>query len=76
MKSPLKTNLEKLEIISDALVSDVVNVLKKNVSGYYYLPEETTEEALYIFGNDLNALTLEVHIHKSGDRTETEVDGE
>jgi hypothetical protein len=76
MKSPYKTNLEKLEIISDALVSDVVNLMKKNVSGYYYLPEETTEEALYIFGDDINGLTLEVHIHKSVDQPQTEVDGE
>ena len=76
MKSPIKTNLEKLEIISDALVSDVVNCLKKNVSGYYYLPEETTEEALYIFGDNINGLTLEVHIHKSVDQPNTEVDGE
>jgi hypothetical protein len=76
MKSPYKTNLEKLEIITDALVSDIVNLLKKNVSGYYYLPEETTEEALYIFGDDINALTLEVHIHKSVDQPQSEVDGE
>lgn len=76
MKSPYKTNLEKLEIISDALVSDVVNLMKKNVSGYYYLPEETTEDALYIFGDDINGLTLEVHIHKSVDQPQTEVDGE
>jgi len=76
MKSPYKTNLEKLEIIADALVSDIVNLLKKNISGYYYLPEETTEDLLYIFGDDINGLTLEVHIHKSGDQLQTEVDGE
>lgn len=76
MKSPINTNLEKLEIISDALVSDVLNLLKKNVSGYYYLPEETTEDALYLFGDDINGLTLELHIHKSGEQSKTEVDGE
>ena len=51
MKKVVKTNLEKLEIIANALVTDVVNILKRNRSGYFYLPDDSIGEGIYIFEN-------------------------
>jgi len=75
MKKVVKTNLEKLEIIANALVTDVVNVLKRNRLGYFYLPDDSVGEGIYIFEN-LNALTLELDIAHDTALPEPEVDGE
>ena len=75
MKKVVKTNLEKLEIIANALVTDAVNVLKRNRSGYFYLPDDSLGEGIYIFEN-LNALTLELDVAHDTTLPEPEVDGE
>ena len=51
MKKIVKTNLEMLEIIANALVSDIVNVLKRGTVGYFYLPDEELGEGIYFFDN-------------------------
>lgn len=75
MKKIIKTNLEKLEIIANALVSDVIDVLKQNKGGYFYLPDEDKGEGIYIF-EDLNALSLELDVKMDTTIPEPEVDGE
>jgi len=75
MKKIVKTNLEMLEIIANALVSDIVNVLKRGTTGYFYLPDEDLGEGIYIFDN-LSALTLELEIKNSDKIKNPEVDGE
>lgn len=64
-----------LEIIANALVSDIVNVLKRGTTGYFYLPDEDLGEGIYIFDN-LSALTLELEIKNSDKIKNPEVDGE
>jgi hypothetical protein len=64
-----------LEIIANALVTDAVNVLKRNRSGYFYLPDDSLGEGIYIFEN-LNALTLELDVTHDTTLPEPEVDGE
>lgn len=75
MKKIVKTNLEMLEIIVNALVSDIVNVLKRGTVGYFYLPDEELGEGIYFFDN-LSALTLELDVKGDEKLENPEVDGE
>lgn len=75
MKKNLRTNLEKLGIIANALVSDIVDVLKRGTSGYFYLPDEELGEGIYDF-EDLNGLSLELEVKMDKTLPELQVDGE
>jgi hypothetical protein len=75
MKKIVRTNLEKLEIIANALVSDIIDVLKRGKSGYFYLPDEELGEGIYLF-EDLSGLTLELELKMDETLPEPDVDGE
>ncbi len=69
-------NFEILEKIVDTLIVDVFEMLNRETSGVFYLPEETGEIPIYIIGEGVNDLTLEFEIIHDKTISSPEIDGE